>query len=68
MKEQEMITKKYKFSVGTKYVGSIVEHDDIEIEFTKEDYENEDKREDIINEYYEEWVWDNITCNWEEIE
>ncbi|BAO04784.1 predicted protein [Clostridium botulinum B str. Osaka05] len=68
MKEQEMITKRYKFSVGTKYVGSYIEDDEIEIGFTKEDYENGDKREDIINEYYEEWVWENIDCDWREIE
>lgn len=68
MKEQEVITKRYKFSVGTKYMGSKVEDNEIEIEFTKEDYENEEKREEIIQEWYSEWVWQNIDCNWEEIE
>ncbi|EKS4345067.1 hypothetical protein QB607_003071 [Clostridium botulinum] len=61
--EQEIITKKYKFSVATNYVGSKYTDDNVEIEFTKEDYENEEKREEIIQEWYNEWVWQNIDCN-----
>ncbi|EQC1535573.1 DUF7167 family protein [Clostridium botulinum] len=67
MREQEVITKRYKFSVGTKYVGSEVENDK-KIEFTKEEYEDENQRKEIIDECYEEWVRENINGCWEEIE
>ncbi len=62
-----MTIKTYSFSVKTNYVGSDV-IEDVNIEFTEEEYNNEEKREKIIEKVFDEWLWDNIETNWEEIE
>lgn len=61
-----MITKTYKFLVSTNYVRSDVS-EEVEIEFTEEEYNDEKKREKIIEEQYEEWLWQNIETSWEEV-
>lgn len=62
-----MIKKMYVFSVSTRYVGSEVK-EEIEIEFTEEQYNDEEKREQVIQEYYEDWLWENIDTSWREQE
>lgn len=58
-----MIKKKYLFSVSTKYIGSGVE-EEVEIEFTEEEYRNSKTREEKIDNYFQEWLFEygNISC------
>ncbi|MBJ8023736.1 DUF7167 family protein [Bacillus cereus] len=56
---------KFMFSVSTNFVGSTREE---EIEIPDEVFEGieEDSSEyvDIVNDYYEEWLEDNIETTW----
>ncbi|WP_211749904.1 hypothetical protein [Paenibacillus sp. Marseille-Q4541] len=58
---------KFKFSVSTGYVGSkreeIVEIEDFELKGM-----DEEQKTNYINEVFEEWVWENVSNGWEEIE
>ena len=59
--------KKYEFYAATRYIGSDIK-EVIEIEF--DDYEDMTP-EDIekeVNEYFNEWLFQNIESGWEEIE
>nr|WP_317818611.1 hypothetical protein [Clostridium tetani] len=40
----------------------------IGISFTKEEYENEDIREDILEKECEKWMCSHIDWGWEEVE
>ncbi|NWL87573.1 hypothetical protein DMN77_08140 [Paenibacillus sp. 79R4] len=58
---------KFIFNVSTKYVGSRAEET---VEVPDEDLEglNEDERVKVINEHWEEWLWNgNIDGGWEEV-
>jgi len=61
------ITKKYKFTVGTGYVSSDIE-DIVEVDFTKEEYEDECERDRVIEKEYIEWRNEQIDGGWEEVE
>ena len=57
---------KFKFSVSTGYVGSKIE-EIIEIEDEELAGLSESKKEKLIDEYFEEWLADNIYTGIEEI-
>lgn len=63
----ETIVKKYHFEVDTGYVGSVRE-EEVSIVFDVEEYEDEAVRTEIITEVFTEWLEDNTTSYWEEIE
>ena len=58
---------KFKFYVSTGYVRSerseIIEIDDEEL-----DDLSEVEKGKLINELYEDWLWENVNTGWEEIE
>lgn len=53
---------KYRFSVSTNYIGSKVEE---VFEIPDEELEglSEEEQEEVVNEYFEEWVWNNINAD-----
>lgn len=57
---------KFKFAVSTGYVGcersETVEIPDEELEGL-----DEEARDKVINDYYDEWLWENISTHWSEI-
>lgn len=57
---------KFKFTVSTGVVGSersgIVEIEDEYLQGTTEENNK------VIGEYYEEWLWERIYTDWEEVE
>lgn len=57
------MVRKFEFSVSTRYVGSEVE-ETIEIEIPDDATENE--IEEIVQQRYDDWLWNNIDTNWEE--
>ena len=61
------ITKKYKFTVGTGYMGSDIE-DIVGVDFTQEEYEDECERDRVIENEYIEWRNEQIDGGWEEVE
>lgn len=56
--------KKYKFSVGTRYIKSDWT-EEVELEF--DDNATEEEIEKEVNEVFEEWVWENAETYWNEI-
>ena len=62
----DYITKKYKFTVGTGYVGSDIE-EIVELTFTQEEYEDECERDRVIEKEYIEWMYGQIDSGWEEL-
>lgn len=59
-----MIKEVYEFRVSTKYVGS-KEVDQVEIEFKGD--ETEEEKEQIIQNEYNEWLWNAIDTGWKKI-
>lgn len=59
-----MIKEVYEFRVSTKYVGS-EEVEQVEIEF--EGDETDEEREEIIQEEYNQWLWNTIDTGWKRI-
>ena len=60
---------KFKFVVGLGYVGCDKE-EIIEIPDDALDKLNKDEKRTLINEWYEEWIWEMIDDNsyWKELE
>ncbi|MBG9776109.1 DUF7167 family protein [Brevibacillus laterosporus] len=58
---------KFKFSVSTRYVGSerkeIYEIDDEELAGLTEEEQNK-----VVDEYFNEWLWDNISTSWDRVD
>ena len=54
-------TIKVDFYVGTKYVGSEVE-ETVEIEIEEDMTEREIN--DVVDEEFQTWVWENIDASW----
>jgi hypothetical protein len=58
---------KFTFTVATNKVGSdvsrIVEVDDEDLEGR-----TPAEREEVIKQYFEDWIWNNIDTSWQECE
>ena len=57
---------KFKFSVGTSYIGSVV-IDNIEIPDDVLNKLSTEERFDFIDRKLEQWVWENINTGWTEL-
>lgn len=55
---------KIKLFVGTRYLGSDVT-EEIEVEYP--DNATEKEIEEIKEKEFQDWLWDNINCGWEDI-
>lgn len=60
-----MKTVKFKFSVGTRYVGSTV-YDELELQFDDDATDEEIEKES--EECFQDWMWSNIDTNIERID
>lgn len=61
---EDIVTLKVEFFASTKYLKS--EHSEIvEIEFHKEDIDDQNYVDEIINERLEEWLADNVNSGYE---
>lgn len=60
-----IIKRKYRFSVSTTYVGSKV-MEEVELEF--EGYMTEDEIEKEVEDFYNEWLFENINTSWGVVE
>jgi hypothetical protein len=61
----EMMTRKYEFYLGTGFRGC-THKEIVEIDF--EGDETEEEIEDIVNEWYDDWVGNKLDRSWKEIE
>jgi len=60
-----MLTKKFTFTLSTKYVGS--DHSE-EVEFEFDEDATQDDIDNQVSESYERWVLEHNCGNWVEIE
>jgi hypothetical protein len=58
-----LITRKYEFYVSTGFVGSH-RQETVEIEFKGD--ETDEEIEEIVQEEFNEWVWNEIDASWTE--
>jgi hypothetical protein len=58
---------KFLFKVSTGYVGS--QREEV-VEIEDEEFEglNEQEIENLVDEYYNEWMQEKINCSWTKIE
>lgn len=59
-----MITKKFKFSIGTMYINSTVT-EIVELQF--DDDATDDEIDDQVNEVYTEWLFERNTGSYVEV-
>jgi hypothetical protein len=57
---------KFEFFVGTKYVGSKVS-EVVEIDDDEWNDMDEESRQELLNEMFEEWVWNTVDSGWNEV-
>ncbi|WP_079709815.1 DUF7167 family protein [Paraliobacillus ryukyuensis] len=58
---------KFLFTVSTRYVGSKVE-EEVEIADNFLEGLDEMEKEEVVEEYYKDWVTENIDGHWEELD
>lgn len=59
-----MITKEFKFSISTQYIGS-EEYEIVRIDF--EEDSTEDEQDDVVNEEYTQWLFEHNRGGYSEV-